>query len=259
MLIDSHAHLTDECYDNVSDIIDNFNNNNLSHTFTIGCDLKSSQQCVELAQQHKEVYAIIGVHPSDILTLDNNTLKELKQLAKHDKVLAIGEIGLDYHYTTDYKQQQIDGLIAQLKLAYELQLPVMFHVRDSLQDMFSLLRQHKHLLAYGGVFHCFSYDLEAYKTITEEFGFYVSLGGSLTFKNNKQLQEVVKHMDLNYIILETDSPYLTPVPHRGKFPNEPKHVNHVAQKLAELKNISLTTVENTTNNNIQTLFKKFKI
>lgn len=255
MLIDSHAHLTDKRYDNVDEIINNFKNDNLAYVFSVGYDIASSKECIELAEKHENVYAIIGVHPSDIETFNQEAINFLEKYATHEKVIAIGEIGLDYHYPPYNKELQEKGFVAQMQIANKHGLPIVIHTRDATNDLLNILNQNSHLINHGGVVHCFSDTLETYKQI-EKLGLKVSIGGALTFNNAKELQEVVKDIPLNNIFLETDCPYLTPTPFRGKEINQPKYVLYVAKKLAEIKNMSLEEVTECTTKNVLALFNK---
>ena len=256
MIIDTHAHLTDEAFkENVEEIINSFNEHNLQMVFTIGYDLQSSKNCITLAEKHNNVYAIIGFHPSDIDQLTPQNYEWLESVITHPKVLAIGEIGLDLHYESQKLPEQIEGFIMQMQLANKYNLPIVIHTRDANVQLLDVLKQNKHLLNNGGIVHCFSENYEFYKQI-EGLGLIISLGGALTFKNAQPLREVVKQIPLTSIVLETDSPYLTPAPLRGQFPNQPKNTNFVAQQLSEIKQVSLQEVEKTTNNNVYKLFKK---
>ena len=258
MIIDTHAHLTDDAFkDTLDTIIQNLNNDNLKYVFTIGYDLQSSKDCVNLAQTHQNVYAIVGFHPSDIEQTTPENLQWLNQIASHPKVLGIGEIGLDLHYQTNNLPQQIAGFIEQLKIAQQHNLPVVIHTRDASLQLLQVLSQNKHLLTNGGIVHCYSENLEFYNQISK-LGLIISVGGTLTFKNSQQLQQTIRQIPLTQIVLETDSPYLTPVPHRGKFPNEPKNTNYVAQTLAQIMNLPISQIEETTNQTVYKLFKKLK-
>lgn len=257
MLIDTHAHLTDERYKDIDAIINNFEKDNLLSVFCVGYDVNSSKQCIALSEKHDRVYAIIGVHPSDIESLNDEAIAFLENFASHEKVIAIGEIGLDYHYPPFNKELQAAGFVKQMEIANKNNLPIVIHTRDATGDLLQMLKQHSHLINNGGIVHCFSDTLETYAEI-EKLHLKVSLGGALTFHNAKELQQVAKHIPLNNILLETDCPYLTPVPFRGKELNQPKFVLYVAKKLAELKNISEEEVMTTTTNNAYSLFKKVK-
>ena len=252
MVIDTHAHLNDEHYENnLTEIIENLKNNNVSHAFVVGFNYESSKYALEMAKKHSNIYAIIGVHPEDWQTLTEECEQFLLENGTHEKVVAIGEIGLDYHYTKEEKVQQKQALIKQLEIAHKLKLPVSIHLRDAAGDLMQVFSENKHLLTYGGVLHCFSESYEVYKFF-EKFGFSVAFGGTCTFKNAKNVQENVKLIPLDKIVIETDCPYLTPEPFRGKACNEPKFVNLVAEK------INVKIVEDITNNNVKKIFPKFK-
>jgi len=255
MVIDTHAHLTDEIYTNVNDIIKNFNANNLSRVFCVAYDLESAQKCLELSKKHSTVYSIIGIHPTELELFNPDWLAWLEeQSVKNYKVIAIGEIGLDYHYPDTDKEKQKEVFIDQIKLADKLGLPIIIHERDAIEDVLKILTEYKQFVNNGGVFHCFNHDFKTYKKI-EKLGYFVSFGGIITFKNAGIVTETVRQVPLSRIILETDCPYLAPVPYRGKV-NEPKYVNWVAQKIAELKNIPLQEIEEQTNKNVFSLFKR---
>lgn len=253
-MIDTHAHLTDEHFNGrVKEMIAEFSDNEIEKVFTVGTSMQTSIDAVNLAEKHNNVYAIIGVHPDDYNTYNE---VELEQLAKSsDKVIGIGEIGLDYHYRDDNKQEQKDVFISQLQLANRLGLPVVIHSRDAVGDTLEILKTHKHLLNNGGIWHCFNESLEIFKEI-KKLGFIVSLGGVTTFKNAKNSTYLIKNIDLSDFVLETDCPYLTPEPFRGKAINEPKYVKYTAQHIADIKEISLADVVKNTNENVYRLFKK---
>ena len=263
-LIDTHAHLTDEKYNGKLDrMIELFKAENIESVFTVAYNKETITRCVELSEKYENVYAIIGVHPDDVDDYSPEVERLIECYAKCEKVLAIGEIGLDYHNidkTLDIekiKQKQKNVFIAQLMLANKLNLPVEIHTRDAIDDTIDILVKNKDLLKNGGVVHCFSEGVEEFRQI-KECGLIISVGGVLTFKNGKKLQEVVMQADLNDIILETDCPYLTPEPFRGKAINEPKFVKYVAEKIAQLKNISVEDVVVANNCNVRRIFKKYK-
>jgi len=253
-MIDTHAHLTDERYgDGAQAIIDAFEENGLDLVFTVGTSMDTSKEAVKMAEQNDKVYAIIGVHPDDIDTYNEEEMKLLANSS--NKVIGIGEIGLDYHYRDDNKEHQKEIFISQLKLANELNLPVIIHSRDAAGDTLEILKTNKNLLNNGGIWHCFNESLEIFKEI-KKLGFIVSLGGVTTFKNAKNSTYLIKNMELTDFVLETDCPYLTPEPFRGKCVNEPKYVKYVAQHIADVKEVSLQDVLDATNNNVYKLFKK---
>lgn len=255
MLIDTHAHLTDEQYENVDELINNLKTNNVEKVFTVAYNKESTIKAFELAKKYPNIYAIIGVHPEDAKDFDDEMVNILKKYSKHPKVVAIGEIGLDYHYKNLDKALQKDVFIKQLKLAHELQLPVSIHNRDSIGDCLEILKEYKEYLTYGGVIHCFSESVEIYKEI-KKLGLKIAFGGILTFKNSITAPQVCEVADLDDILIETDCPYLTPHPFRGKAINEPKYTTYIAQKIAEIKKISYDSVVEKTTENAINLFTK---
>jgi TatD DNase family protein len=226
----------------------------------IGTDLASSQAAVALAEAHPQVYAAVGVHPHDAKTVTGKTLEELRALAGHPKVVAIGEIGLDFYRDLSPRDKQRQAFQQQLALAREVGKPVVIHDRDAHSEIMTILRRwiegfpqtsaisHKPV----GVLHCFSGDLAmAQEAIAR--GFYISVAGPVTFKNARRLRELVRQLPLEKLLVETDCPYLTPHPHRGKR-NEPAYVKLVAQEVARVKGLSLEEVARTTSDNAQVLF-----
>lgn len=257
MLIDSHAHLTDEAYkNNLNELITQLQQNRIEKVFTVAYNKQTIKECVELASKHENIYAIIGIHPSDVADFDSETITLLREYATHPKVIGIGEIGLDYHYDNIDKDEQKRVFIEQLKLAHELKLPVSIHNRDSIGDCLEILQKHKDLLVDGGVIHCFSESVEIYKEI-KKLGLKIAFGGTLTFKNSVLAPKVCEVADMEDILIETDCPYLAPHPYRGTI-NEPKRTIVVAEKIAEIKKISFDRVMDTTTQNALNLFKKAK-
>ena len=257
-MIDTHAHLTDEHYNDTRDfMIKNFKTDGLDYVFTIGYDFKSSVDCVRLAEKYDNVYAIIGVHPDEIASFTSDCREYFKLTAKHPKVLAIGEIGLDYHYRHDNKDEQKKVFIEQLKLASEEGLPVVIHNRDSISDMLEILEQNKTLLKNGGLFHCFGESVETYRRI-KKLGLKVAFGGVCTFKNAVNVHKTLEEVSLDDFVLETDCPYLTPEPYRGKMVNQPKFVKLVAEKIAQIKSMSVDEIIKIADENTYKLFRKLK-
>lgn len=255
MLIDTHAHLTDEKYkDNLNDIIAKFEENRLEKVFTVAYNKQTIIDCVNLAEKHDNIYAIIGIHPDEVNDYDEETIALLEKYSSNPKVIGIGEIGLDYHYENYDKEHQKEVFIAQIKLAHKLGLPIAIHNRDSIGDCMEILKNHREYLTHGGVVHCYSESVEIYKEI-KKLGLKISFGGILTFKNSVTAPQVCQIADLGDIIIETDCPYLTPHPYRGQV-NEPKYVSLVAQKIAEIKGISYDKVVDITKENALNLFKK---
>ena len=253
-MIDTHAHLTDEKFlGRVHDIISGFKDDGLDMVFIVGTSMQNSEETINLAEKYDNLYAIVGVHPEDI---DTYNKEDLINLAKSsNKVIAIGEIGLDYHYRLDNKEEQRKVFVSQLEVANELGLPVVIHSRDAVGDTLSILKDNKHLLNNGGIWHCFNESLEVFNEI-KKMGFIISLGGVVTFKNAKNSTRLIENIDLTDFVLETDCPYLTPEPFRGKATNEPKYVRYVAEHIADVKETSLDEILKATNQNVLRLFKR---
>lgn len=252
MLIDSHAHLDDKRFNPDRDmIIENLGNNGIEYVVNVGADLKSSKSSVELTKKHKNIYAVVGVHPHSATELNEEAIQTLKTLSKEKKVVGIGEIGLDFYYDNSPRDIQRAAFKTQIELAKELDLPIVIHSREADGETFDILKE-----AQDGnlkvLLHCYSSSRE----LAEEYlklGFYISLGGPVTFKNARVPKEVAKMVPLDRLLVETDSPYLTPEPYRGKR-NEPMFVKQTAQEIAKLKGISLEEVIKATNNNTKMFF-----
>lgn len=252
MLIDSHVHLDDRRYDNDRDrIIKGLKDDGVELVINIGADLKTSIASVSLAEKYDNVYAVIGVHPHSAKEVDDSTLEILKSFAPRDKVVAIGEIGLDFHYDNSPRDVQRKWFKKQLELAKEVDLPVVIHSRDAAQETFDIMKEAQDG-KLRGVIHCYSGSPEmALEYI--KLGFYISLAGPVTFNNAKVLKEVAKAIPLDKLLIETDSPYLTPAPNRGKR-NEPAYVRFVAAEIAELREISFDDLIKATNKNTKKVF-----
>lgn len=251
-MIDTHAHIQD--LDNIDKSIMDARANGVDKMICVGYDIKSSKEALDLAKKHDSVYAIIGIHPSEVEKVSDDYIAELKDMAKSNKVVAIGEIGLDYHYLPYNKELQKKIMIEQLKLADELNLPICIHTRDAIGDTIELLKANEKYLNNSGVLHCYGESFESFN-ILKKYNFKISIGGVLTYKNARNVAEVVSKIPMEYIMLETDCPWLTPEPYRGKCKNEPKYVVEVLKKLAELKGISIEEAEAITTNNAKELFK----
>lgn len=233
MLIDTHTHLDDARYNDDRDaMIARARAAGVAALVTIGCDLATSRAAVALAEQYPFVYASIGVHPHEVKHIQDGWYDEFRRMAAHKKVVAYGEIGLDYHYNHSSPKEQRDRFREQIRLARELKLPVIVHTREAQEDTVTILREEK-ASEVGGVFHCFSGDTWLAKEALD-LGFYLSFSGILTFQNATMLRDIAKTVPLDRLLIETDCPYLTPVPHRGKR-NEPAYVAHVAAQLAAIR------------------------
>jgi TatD DNase family protein len=253
MLIDTHTHLDDARYTDDRDaVIVRAREAGVEAFVTIGCDLTTSQAAVALADRFPFVYASIGVHPHEVKHVRNGWYDEFRRLAKNKNVVAYGEIGLDYHYNHSSPKEQRDRFREQIQVARELTLPVIIHTREAQEDTVTILKEER-ASAIGGVFHCFSGDSWLAKEALD-LGFYLSFSGILTFQNAAPLREIAKNMPLDRVLIETDCPYLTPAPYRGKR-NEPAYVSQVAKQLASLYERSLDEIAERTSENARRLFK----
>jgi len=249
MLFDTHVHLNSNLYQNdLQEVIERAIEAGVTQMAVIGFDLPSSQRAIELAEQYEFIYAVVGIHPSDAKTATEATWPQLVEMLKHPKVVALGEIGFDYYHDTSFNDIQRDVFIKQLAIAHEMDMPIVVHMRDSVQDTYEMLRDHAQGLT--GVCHCYSGDAEMLPKFLD-LGFYIGLDGPVTFKNAHSVHEVAKAVPLDRLVIETDGPYLTPAPYRGKR-NEPAYVTYIAQAIAELKGVSYEEVcRITTENGLQ--------
>ena len=257
MLIDTHTHLDDARYDGDRDaMITRAREAGIDTFVTIGCDLATSRAAVALADRHPFVYATVGVHPHEVKHIQDDWYAELRRLAAHPKVAGFGEIGLDYHYNNSPPDEQRKRFREQLGLARELRLPIVVHTREAQEDTITILRDEK-ARDVGGVFHCFTGDTWLAKDALD-LGFYLSFSGVVTFQNATMLRDIVRTVPMDRILVETDCPYLTPVPHRGKR-NEPAYVRLVAEKLAEVMTgstrVTLDDIARATSANARRLFR----
>ncbi|HHU93434.1 MAG TPA: TatD family hydrolase [Halanaerobiaceae bacterium] len=247
LLIDTHAHLDSSRFNkDRAEVIKNARDTGVSYIVNIGADLRSSRYSVKLAREYPFIFATVGIHPHDAIGLDANVLAELEKLAGEEKVVAIGEIGLDYYYDHSPRDIQRAAFIDQLVLAKKLNLPIVVHSREAEEDTISILKEH-YRQGGTGILHCFSGSLKMAREALE-LGFYLAFGGIVTFKNAGGLLEVLEELPLDRILLETDCPYLSPVPYRGKR-NEPAYLPYVAEKIGEIKGVSLEEVAEITTAN----------
>ncbi len=252
-MIDSHCHLDFPHFDDDRDeVLARAAQARVTAILNPGTDLESSRRAVALAERYDNVYAAVGIHPHDASTLDKQTLAELRHLAAHPKVVAIGEIGLDYYRDLSPREQQRSAFAAQLALADELELPVIIHQRESGMDVMAALREWAADSHLGCVLHAFSGD-RAMADEAVALGFFIGLGGPLTFQNARRLPEIVPDLPLDALVVETDAPYLAPHPFRGKR-NEPAYVVLVAERLAELRRLPLDQVVKQVTDNTRNLF-----
>ena len=251
-LIDSHCHLDMDAYqEDLNAVLLNAAEAGISRIITIGIDLASSKRAVELAAAHPGLYATVGIHPHSAEEVSSQACQQLKSLAAMDRVVGYGEIGLDYAKQYAPVDIQRNGFSRQLELARQLDLPVVIHDREAHDDTLALLRE-KGPFPAGGVMHCFSGDVSLAEQVLA-LGFYISIPGIVTFKNATDLQQVVREIPLERMLLETDGPFLAPVPWRGKR-NQPGHLLYTAAKVAALRNIPLAEVADQTRRNTEQLF-----
>jgi TatD DNase family protein len=255
MLVDSHCHLDRLDLSNrdggLEAVISDANARGISHFLSVAVDLNSSRALTELTAQYDHIYSSVGVHPLQDEELPLPKVEEIVELAKHPKVIAVGETGLDNFYSAESYDWQYESFIRHLLASKQVEKPVIVHTRDARDETIKLLKQHQ--TDSAGVLHCFTETWEMAKAAME-FGFYISFSGIVTFKNAGDLREVVKKIPLDRILVETDSPWLAPVPYRGK-QNEPKNVYEVAQCVAEIKDISIEELAEITTQNFFKLFK----
>ena len=239
-MIDSHAHILSEYYENIDKLVEELKNNKVINVLNCSTSYEEAKEIIELSKRFNGFFLpAIGIHPENV---ENNNIDEIENIIKSNKVYALGEIGLDYHYRKDNKEQQKELFIKQLDLALKYDLPVVVHTRESIQDCYDILKEKK----VRGVIHCFSGSYEMACNFIK-LGFKLGIGGVLTFKNSK-LGEVIEKLDLKDILLETDSPFLSPEPLRGK-KNNPSNIYYVAKKISEIKNIDVDTVITQTTSN----------
>lgn len=249
-IFDTHAHYDDEAFDADRDeLLSALPQNGVNYVINQGTDVATSHFSVSLAKKYPYIYAAVGIHPQEIYK--EESINDIKKIAAHPKVVAIGEIGLDYYYDSSNKEMQLKYFQDQLKLANELELPVVIHDREAHKDTLDILKSIK--VENAGVIHCFSGSLEMAKELLK-LGYYLGFDGPITFKNAKNSIEVLKYIPLDKILIETDSPYLTPVPFRGSR-NNSMYLTYVIDKIAEIKELSTDDISNITANNAKTLFK----
>lgn len=251
-LIDSHCHIDNERFNEDRDEVLKRIEENLEFAVNIGYDLASSKESVRLANKYDFIYAVVGIHPTDITGYDEKLEGELEALARDERVLAIGEIGLDYHWMTEPKEKQKEIFRRLMELAKKVGKPVVIHTRDATSETLDILKEYPDV---RGIVHCYPGSYESAREIMNNY--YFGIGGVLTFKNSKKLKEAVEAIPLDRLIVETDCPYLTPEPYRGKR-NEPIYVEYVAKKIAEIKGVSYEEVVRITNENTKKAYGMVK-
>ena len=250
--IDSHAHLDDDRFEGDRDeIINSLYDNDIEAVLNPGADLKSSKDAVLIAEKYPFIYAAVGCHPHDSKYMSDESMNIFKEMAKNNKVIAIGEIGLDYYYDNSDRVTQRKWFREQIRLAKELDLPYIVHDRDAHEDILNIMKE-EYYDGVRGIMHCYSGSVE----LSREFlklGFYISLGGPVTYKNARVPKLAAKEVPFDRLLIETDSPYLTPAPFRGKR-NEPKYVKYVAEEIAGIRNLSVDDLSEKTRENFKRLF-----
>lgn len=241
MMIDTHSHIFKEDYDNIDEVINNMKDNII---IVSGTNDETNKEVLDLVSKYDNVYGTLGIHPSEIDTISDDSFNIIENNINNKKIIGIGEVGLDYYWVKDNKDKQKELFIKQIELAKKYNKAVVVHSRDSIEDTYDIVKEYNEVKF---IIHCFSSSLEmANKFI--KLGCKLGIGGVLTFKNSKKLKEVVENIDISYLLLETDSPYLTPEPYRGK-KNEPYNIIYVAEEIAKIKNISLEEVLKITTKN----------
>ena len=252
MYFDSHAHINDRRFDDDrTELINSLFENEIYAFTEIGYDIESSQRAIELANEYERIYAAVGVHPADVDKLDDKGLSQIENMLSDNKVVALGEIGLDYHFDDNPERDvQKKWFEAQIDVAKRNNMPIVVHSRDAMEDTINILKASGH---YDGIIHCYSGSKESAKILLD-MGFYISISGPVTFKNAGKLVEVAKYIPDDRILIETDCPYLAPEPYRGKR-NCPLYVKNVCEKIAEFREIPTEKLAEITKNNAKAVYK----
>ncbi|UOQ91344.1 TatD family hydrolase [Halobacillus shinanisalinarum] len=253
MLFDTHVHLNaDQFTEDLKETIDRAREAGVTYMTVVGFDRKTIPTAIEIAENHEHIYAAVGWHPVDAIDMTDEDLVWIEELAAHPKVVAIGEMGLDYHWDKSPAEVQKEVFRKQIRLAKKVEMPIIIHNREATDDIVEIL-QEENAAEVGGIMHCYSGPVETAKTCID-MNFMISLGGPVTFKNAKLPKEVAKAIDLNHLLVETDCPFLAPHPNRGKR-NEPAYVKLVAEQIAELKGLTYEEVSQRTTENALKFFR----
>ena len=253
-IIDTHAHYDDEAFDEDRDsIIGAFEENGIDFAVNVGASVQGTHAAVRLAHRYPRIYAAVGMHPDEAADLSEADMEMLVRYSSEERVLAIGEIGLDYHNGEVPRELQKKWFIRQAEVARQVGLPVLIHSRDAAQDTMDLVKEHR-MYECGGVVHCYSYGTEQAREYLD-MGLFFGIGGVLTFRNARKLKEVVEYLPMDAIVLETDCPYLAPEPFRGRR-NSSLYLPYVAEKIAEIKNTEVQAVLEATHANALRLYRK---
>ncbi len=252
MIFDTHAHYDDEAFDaDRESLLSGMKEAGVEYIVNVGASMASSGRSIALAEKYPFVYAAIGVHPDEVGELNEEQIALLKEWSEHPRVKAIGEIGLDYYWDKEKHELQKMWFLRQMELAHEMKLPIIVHSREAAKDTLDMIKAVQSL-ELSGIIHCYSYSVEQAKEYLN-MGYYLGIGGVLTFKNAKKLKEVAEYAPLSQIVLETDCPYLAPVPYRGKR-NDSSKITYVAEELASIKQVSAEEILRITNENGRKLY-----
>ncbi len=255
MFIDVHCHLDRENYGDLDALIKNCENSGVGRIITVGFDLPSSYLAAELSEKYACVYFTAGFHPTELKKYREGDLEKIAALCARPKCVALGEIGLDYHYPDTDKELQKRVFLAQLQLAYSLKMPVQIHSRDCAEDMLELLKENAELLKYGALMHCYSHSTE----LAAEFlklGMYFSFGGASTWKGSKKAKRTISLLPFSHVLTETDSPYMPPASAYGTFPNTPLAIPEICRSIADIRGVTVEEAQENVLNNARALFKK---
>ncbi len=252
MIFETHAHYEDDAFDiDRQELLKQLPGQGIEYVVNVSSGITTVDKVLALAEQYSYIYAAVGIHPGDSMSLNEERFAWLKERAKHPRVVAIGEIGLDYYWDTPDREIQKLWFERQLELARELKLPLVIHSRDAANDTYNMMKEAK-AEELGGIIHCFGYGVEQARQYLNK-GFYLGIGGVVTFTNGKKLKEVVTYAPIEQLVLETDCPYLAPVPHRGER-NNSLYLNYVAKEIATLKGMEVQEVIRITNDNAKKLY-----
>lgn len=252
MLFDSHAHYYDEQYDkDRHEVLKRAVESDVKYIISASSDISSSKENISLSREYDFIYAAVGIHPHSVLDIDNDVISALADFASFPKVVAIGEIGLDYFYENSPRETQKIWFVKQIALAVNLKLPIIVHDRDAHDDTLSIIKS-ENAKRVGGVFHCFTGSVEMAREVLNN-NFHISIGGPVTFKNARKIVDIIRYIPDDRLLIETDCPYLTPEPYRGKR-NESSHIRLVADKIANIRGKTLADIEAVTTANAKKLF-----
>lgn len=255
MFIDVHCHLDNKTYGDVGVLVKRCADSGVERIITVGFDLPSSYLAAELAEKFDGVYFTAGFHPTELKSYKEGDLNQIAELCAHKKCVALGEIGLDYHYPDTDKELQRRVFLRQLQLADSLKMPVQIHSRDCAEDMLALLKDNARLLKNGALMHCYSHSTE----MAEEFlklGMYFSFGGASTWRGSKKAKRTIAMLPFSHVLTETDSPYMPPASVYGTFPNTPLAIPEILRSIADIKGVTVEEAEKTVEENARALFKK---